>query len=95
MTVTQFSRLLPCRNCGYEVRYVRDIENAATPVANNWLCPNCGTRVPASQVEKFVANEYGVVDATVTGTTLSTPFFLATPDLGGPASVKYHNAATG
>lgn len=95
MTVLQYSRLLPCRNCGYEVRYVRDIENAATPKANNWLCPNCGIRVPAAQVEKFVANEYTVADAVVVNTTLSTPFYLATPDLGGYSSVLYHNAATG
>lgn len=88
MTVNQFSRLQPCRNCGYEVRYVRDIENAATPVNNNWLCVNCGVRVPGVQVEKFVANEYTVADAVVTGTTMSSPTYrLATPDLGGYASV--------
>ena len=93
MTVKQYSRLLNCRNCEYEVQYYRDIENAATPkVTANWLCPNCGLRVPAIQVEVYVAGEMAT-PAPQSGTsvaipeTLSTNFTLATPDLGGYESV--------
>jgi hypothetical protein len=79
--VNQYSKLQPCRNCGYEVRYVRNIENAATPVNANWVCPNCGTRVPGVQVASFVQYEMSTPDKATPN--MPQQWIYATPDSGG------------
>lgn len=82
MASIQYSRLSPCRNCHREVRLVRD----TTSTAQNWLCPSCGHRTPASQNEAFVSDEYAVGDQDSNGTQVGA-WSLATPDLGGYESV--------